>query len=145
MFAQKTKMIARHNVVKSAIVIAGFISWIVGSRIVGEDGPWKFAPGYIIGAISFVIVACFLPDVRPTTFLSRRSSLGLASLLAWLASNQVYAHGPSSHNGDFWTNFLIVGIPLIIAFGLYWLSLLLMRGLRTFSWVVAQGESGPRE
>lgn len=138
-------MIAHNKIAASILVLAGFALWMAGTRVIGEDGPWKLAPSYGIGAISFILVACFLPDLPKTTFLSRRSALGLAGLLACLASGDLFRNGPlnmGSNYGGLWYPFLSAGLPIILGLCTYHLSLFLIRGFRARPEYKTQGEQG---
>lgn len=76
-----------NNKTSSALLTAlGFAAWITcGLKIDGGDPAL-----YLSGSFIFFIVAIFLPDSQPVTFLSRRSALGLVGLCIWLASELVF-------------------------------------------------------
>ena len=122
------KLIARSNVTASILVIGGFVAWLSIGRFFGEG--WL---NWFAGSIVFFAVACFLPETRPVTFLSRRSSLGLVGLFLWMAGSQFLLEHPIDSN---WVQtpiqrltIEVVG-PVLLGVVSYWLSVFLIRGFR---------------
>lgn len=122
------KTLAHNKLIASVLVCAGFAAWLTSARLV--DGEWG---SYIVGSAAFFMVACFLPETKRTTFLSRRSSLGLVGLFIWLAADQAFMHEHwllGSIDNPMVSSTLDVGLPIILALGGYWLSIYLIRGFR---------------
>lgn len=121
-------LLARNKITASLLVVGGFVAWLFIGPIFGDR--WM---GYGIGCAAFFIVGCFLPETRPITFLSRRSSLGLAGLFAWMVGNQILRDRPIDSTvieNPMIRSTLDVGIPILLGVVAYWLSIFLIRGFR---------------
>ena len=132
-------MLAQNKLIASLLVMAGFVAWLASGTIFGVG--WA---RYIIGSAAFFIVACFLPETRRTTFLSRRSSLGLVGLFAWMAASQILSLYPidsTVFENPMLLATIDVGSPLLLGFLAYWLSVFLIRGFRASpEYDINQGE-----
>jgi|GEM_PF-3329958 len=143
-------MIAHTKTSSSLLVLTGFIVWLGYGRLHGTHTPWQLSSSYFVGAIAFFLVACFLPDRQPVTFLSRRSALGLMSFFQLLATQRLSHFLPKDQSGNpMWDWDMDVVISIAIAVGSYWLSIFLIRRFRMSSESTiikaAQGADGPPE
>jgi hypothetical protein len=136
------KMLAHNKLVASLLVVAGFVAWLVIGPI--------FANGwmrYIITSVVFFVVSCFLPETRRTTFLSRRSSLGLVGFFVWMAAAD-FMHlnppEPITIGISILHSMFEVGGPISLGVAAYLLSIFLIRGFRaTPEYCQSRGEQAP--
>lgn len=125
------KTVAHGKVASSLIVVAGFATWIGGLQLTRSDSVLHTSASFFIGATAFFLVACFLPDRQTKSFFSRRSALGLMSLLLWMALKQIPLQYFVSHFQDVTLKTLVnFVVPFAIAVGSYWISIFLIRGFR---------------
>ena len=121
-------MLAHNKVIASLLVLSAFVaSLLIGPNF---DEMWMRC---IIGGAAFFVVSCFLPETRRTTFLSRRSSLGLVGLFTWMAGGSlIYLHPlePSTIDKSILHTMIEVAGPILLGVVAYLLSIFLIRGFR---------------
>ncbi len=129
---RKGRAIIHNRTAASLLIIAGFPSCVAASTLIPlpPDSPWDTAILSAIGALTFFLVGCFLPERQTSIFPSRRFALGVMALSVWTGSGKLIKHLlPADMPMLQASNFKVLG-SLLIAILSYWLAIFLIRGLR---------------
>jgi len=125
------------------LFVFGFALWVIALGLLHENEIWGLAAAHAIGACSFIAVACFLPDLQKAAFYSRRSALGAAGFFSYISviqlpyfSEWISADQKNPSLGAI----LFLTLPIILASGVYWLSLFAIRGFRANPEYETEGE-----
>lgn len=139
------KGIIHSKVGGTVLVVAGLVIWLLGSNLIPEDNDWMdndryWTISFTLGALSFLIVGCFLPELRIATFLSRKSSLGLMAFFLALATHQLFLPLIRRSDDSIWVEALVLVATIVIFGSSYYLATFLIRGLRARAEYLANSE-----
>ena len=130
---RQMKMIVQSRGKAALLMFAGFFGLLAGIVIFAQSKPYGLSMAHAIGAVSFFCVACFLPERPEKSFYSRQSALGGVGLFSWLAVGHLptFFEWNFSSEGNLTAELLLfIGIPALIAVGIFWFSLFAIRGFR---------------
>ena len=124
----------------SLLVTGAFAMWMIGLQLVPRSSEYQIqmVVGGFAGALGFFGAACFLPDRRPVTFLSRKSALGAMGFFLWAGSSSWFPiiFKEQIAPGAPWRSLLGVIAPLLIGWAAYRLCHYLILGFRAAPEVV---------
>lgn len=125
----KTK--AKTNISEIILVVAGFVAWIAIGVSFDDKIDQSFDLSSFAATVIFFVIAFFVPERPPRSFLSRSQVLGVAAFMLWLAINRLFYSGDNSLRTSFdsTASDLAMGVISIVApLTFYWGSIFLIRG-----------------
>jgi hypothetical protein len=128
LFTINLKTIAYNRVTASLLIFSGIAVFVASVTILGIG--WM---SNAIGCAVFFVVACFLPETCPVTFLSRKSSLGLVCFFSWMMGTEFLRYSESDFlaavHPNIYSTIVLAG-PAFLGIFTYWISVFLIRGFR---------------
>lgn len=140
---------AKTNISEIILVVAGFAAWIAIGVSFDDKVDQSFDLSNFAGTVIFFLIAFFVAERPPRSFLSRSQVLAVAAFMLWLAINRLFYFGDNSLRTSFDStpSDLAMGVMSIAApFAFYWGSTFLIRGYYAEpEYKRNQDESGPGE
>lgn len=114
------------------LIIAGLFVWLAAIRFVPMDNVIGLVIIHGIGALTFLVIAAFIPETSERQFASRQSVLAGMALLVWMSSSKIHMLSEFAWARDSlgWQFLFVLAGPLLLAWGSYRLARI---GLRQHS------------
>ena len=137
-------MIVHNRRVGALLLMAAFLVWLVALAFLQQIKPFGLSMTHAVGAAALFAVACFLPERPRAAFYSRKSALGGVGVFSWLSIGHLPIFGGWTRGLDespLLLPALFIGIPMLLAVGIYWISLFAIRGFRANAEYEVEGET----
>lgn len=123
------KKFTSQEFVSSILIMLGFVTWISCTSYFRNGVGY-----YVSGMVIFFIIACFIPETKKVTLLSRQSVLTIIPFFVWTGSTIGFIKSPFVRilleGKPLLESVLNLLAPIILAAASYWGSLYLIRGFR---------------